>query len=118
MLLHALVTHLSVTLSSTFEHLVRGSNLPVGLGHNRNMNENKSIFICAPVELSHSRNMILELLTLRWGNVVVVVFKDIGVGIVDEFPVVKTVSIGVLKEGLAIADSVYYFLHWHGQLFR
>ena len=117
MLVHAFVDHSSVTLGSTFEHFVGGSDLTVSLCNNRDVHQNKTILIGAPVELTYSLDMVLQLLALWRKHFLVLVGEHIGVWIIHKFPVVESISVGILEEGLSVADPVTDFLHWHSQLF-
>lgn len=118
MLVHPFVDHSSVTLGSSFKHFVGGSDLTVSLGGNRDVHKNKTILIGAPVELTHGCDVGLQLLALGRKHILVFVGEHFGVWIINKFPVIESVSVSILKEGLSVADPVTDFLHGYGQLFR
>lgn len=82
------------------------------------MNQDEASFTRVPVELSDKFDF-----TCDWGmdvvvHFVVIVLNFVWVLVVNELPVVQSVTIGILKLGLPVTHSFAQFIQRHCNRFR
>jgi hypothetical protein len=112
---HTLVEEFSILVSGALEHHLVGLNLLVGLCDNYNMNCLESVLVDASVKSSHQAQIVYWLFDVGH-EVFILVMNTTRVGIIDKLPIVQSVSICVVQQGLSVSNSVSHCFERYSEL--
>ncbi len=97
MILHATVSKVPILSHCTKEHFLVCLHQFVSLGHDSNVHENETGFVCASIEHTDVLNVTLNWHTLWRQQIVVIIGNIIGLRIIYQLPIVKGITICVLE---------------------